>query len=181
MEVPQKTKNRNIKWSSNPNPGHTSTREREVAQSCPTLCDPMDCSLPSSSVHGIFQAIVLEWIAISFSKGSFQPRDQTWVSCTAGRLFTVWATRREGIHVYVWLSTIPLHIYKRIFFIHSFVSGHTDFFHVLATVNSGAMNIGVHVSFWIIVLFRYIHRNGIAGSYSNSAFSFWRNLPYCFP
>ena len=45
------------------------------AQSCPTLCDPMDCSLPGSSVHGIFQAIVLEWIAISFSRGSFQPRD----------------------------------------------------------------------------------------------------------
>ena len=44
--------------------------ESEVAQSCPTLCDPMDCSLPGSSVHGIFQAIVLEWIAISFSRGS---------------------------------------------------------------------------------------------------------------
>ena len=42
----------------------------EVAQSCPTLCDPMDCSLPGSSVHGIFQAIFLEWIAISFSRGS---------------------------------------------------------------------------------------------------------------
>ena len=42
--------------------------ESEVAQSCPTLCDPMDCSLPGSSVHGIFQAIVLEWIAISFSR-----------------------------------------------------------------------------------------------------------------
>ena len=42
----------------------------EVAQSCPTLCDPMDCSLPGSSVHGIFQARVLEWIAISFSRGS---------------------------------------------------------------------------------------------------------------
>ena len=51
--------------------------ESEVAQSCPTLCDPMDCNLPSSSVHGIFQAIVLEWIAISFSRGSSQPRDQT--------------------------------------------------------------------------------------------------------
>ena len=44
--------------------------ESEVAQSCPTLCDPMDCSLPSSSVHGIFQARVLEWIAISFSRRS---------------------------------------------------------------------------------------------------------------
>ena len=44
--------------------------ESEVAQSCPTLCNPMDCSLSGSSVHGIFQARVLEWIAISFSKGS---------------------------------------------------------------------------------------------------------------
>ena len=43
--------------------------ESEVAQSCPTLSDPMDCSLPGSSVHGIFQARVLEWVAISFSKG----------------------------------------------------------------------------------------------------------------
>ena len=44
--------------------------ESEVAQSCPTLCNPTGCSLPGSSVHGIFQTIVLEWIAISFSKGS---------------------------------------------------------------------------------------------------------------
>ena len=48
--------------------------ESEVAQSCPTLCDPMDCSLPGSSVQGIFQAIVLEWITISLSRGSSQPR-----------------------------------------------------------------------------------------------------------
>ena len=54
--------------------------ECEVAQSCPTLCNPMDCSLPGSSVHGIFQAIVLEWIGISFSKGSYRPRDRTQVS-----------------------------------------------------------------------------------------------------
>ena len=61
--------------------------ESEVAQSCPTLCDPMDCSLPCSSLHGILQARVLEWVAISFSRGSPQPRDQTqvfYVSC-AGR------------------------------------------------------------------------------------------------
>ena len=45
-------------------------KEREVAQSCPTLCDPMDCSLPGSSIHRIFQAKVLEWVAISFSRGS---------------------------------------------------------------------------------------------------------------
>ena len=42
--------------------------ESEVSQSCPTLCDPMDCSLPGSSVHGIFQATVLEWVAIYFSR-----------------------------------------------------------------------------------------------------------------
>ena len=65
----------------------------EVAQSCPTLCDPVDCSLSGSSVHGIFQATVLEWIAISFSSGSSQPRDRTWVSCIVDRCFTVWATR----------------------------------------------------------------------------------------
>ena len=57
--------------------------ESEVAQSCPTLRDPMDCSLPGSPVHGIFQA-VLEWVAISFSRGSSQPRDGTLVSHVAG-------------------------------------------------------------------------------------------------
>ena len=65
----------------------------EVAQSCPTFCDPMDCSLPGSSVHGIFQARVLEWVAISFSKGSSWPRDWTQISRIAGRHFTIWATR----------------------------------------------------------------------------------------
>ena len=51
--------------------------ESKVGQSCPTLCDSMDCSLPSSSLHGILQARVLEWVAISFSRGSSRPRDQT--------------------------------------------------------------------------------------------------------
>ena len=66
----------------------------EVTQLCPTLCDPMDWSLPGSSIRGIFQARILEWSAISFSRGSSQPRDRTWVSHTAGRLFTVSATRK---------------------------------------------------------------------------------------
>ena len=65
----------------------------EVIQSCPTLCDRMDCSLPGSSLHGILQARVLEWVAISFSRGSSQPRDQTQVSRTPGRRFNLWATR----------------------------------------------------------------------------------------
>ena len=70
-----------------------SESETEVAQSCPTLSDPMDCSLPGSSVHGILQTIVLEWIAIPFSRGSSRPGDWTWVSCIVDRRFTVWATR----------------------------------------------------------------------------------------
>ena len=69
----------------------------EVAQLCLTLCDPMDCSLPGSSVHGIFQARVLEWVAISFSRGSSPPRDQTWVSRIVGRCFTIWATREVDV------------------------------------------------------------------------------------
>ena len=64
-----------------------------VAQLCPTLCNPMDCSPPGFSVYEIFQARILEWVAISFSRGFSQPRDQTQVSWTAGRFFTNWATR----------------------------------------------------------------------------------------
>ena len=60
---------------------------------CLTLCDPMDCSLPCSSIHGIFQARVLEWVSISFSRVSSQARDWTQVSCIVGRRFTIWATR----------------------------------------------------------------------------------------
>ena len=66
-----------------------------VVKSCQTLCNPMGCSLSGSSVHGIFQARILEWVAISFSRGSSWPRDQTWVSCTVGRFFPAWATTRE--------------------------------------------------------------------------------------
>ena len=60
-----------------------------VTQLYPTLCHPMDCSPPGSSVHGILQARILEWIVIPFSRGSSQSKDQTLVSCIAGRLFTV--------------------------------------------------------------------------------------------
>ena len=60
----------------------------EVIQLCLTLYDPIDCSLPGSSVHGILQARKWECVAMSFSRGSSQPTDQTWVSCIAGRFFT---------------------------------------------------------------------------------------------
>ena len=63
--------------------------ESEVAQSCPTLCHPMDCSPPGSSVHGILQARILEWVAISFSRGYSRPRDQTQVSRIVGRCFNL--------------------------------------------------------------------------------------------
>ena len=63
-----------------------------VAQSCAKLCDATNCSLAHSSVHGIFQAIILEQVAISFSRGFPQPKHQTQISCIAGIFFTVWAT-----------------------------------------------------------------------------------------
>ena len=60
-----------------------------VTQSCLTLCDPVDCSSSGSSVHGILQARILEWVAISFSRGSSQPGDGTHISCLVGRFFTI--------------------------------------------------------------------------------------------
>ena len=59
------------------------------AQSCLTLCKPLDCSPPASSVHGIFQARILEWFAIPFSRGFSWPRNRTRITCIVGRFFTV--------------------------------------------------------------------------------------------
>ena len=67
-------------------------------QSCPFLCDPMDCSPPDFSVHGFLQARILKWVAISFSRGSPQPRDWTQISHIAGRFFTIWVNR-EALRV----------------------------------------------------------------------------------
>ena len=69
-----------------------------VAQSCLTLCYPLDCSPPGYSVHGSFQARILEWVAIPFLRGSSQLRNLTWVSCIAGRFFNIWATRETQIN-----------------------------------------------------------------------------------
>ena len=85
-----------LKWGSYS--ADSPVSESEVAQSCPTLYDPMDCSLPHSSIHGIFQARVLEWVAISFSRASSQPKDRNRVSHIVGRHFTVWATSPRGIN-----------------------------------------------------------------------------------
>jgi len=73
--------------------GDTTSVCVKVAESCLTLCNPMDSSPPGSSVLGISQARILECVANPFSRGFSRPRDWTWVSCIAGRVFTIWATR----------------------------------------------------------------------------------------
>ena len=65
-----------------------------VVQLCLTLCDPMHCNPPEYSVHGILQARILGWVAISFSRGSSQPTHRTWVSCIGRRILYHWATRK---------------------------------------------------------------------------------------
>ena len=67
-----------------------------VAQSCPTLHDPMDCSPPGSSVHGIYQTRILQLVAIPFYRVSSQPSDGTQISCITGRIFTIWATKKTS-------------------------------------------------------------------------------------
>ena len=67
-----------------------------VAQSCLTLCNPIDCSPPGSSVHGILQARILEWVAMSSSRGSSQPRDWNQFSHITGGFFTIWTTRESS-------------------------------------------------------------------------------------
>ena len=72
-----------------------------VTQLCPTLCDSADCSSPGSSVYGLLQARILEWVAISISRGSSWPRYQIQTSLTGGRFFTVWA---------MWECSLPLNL-----------------------------------------------------------------------
>ena len=104
-----------------------SESENEVSQSCPTLCDPMDCSLPGSSIHGILQATVLEWVAISFSRGSSWPRDRTQVSHIAGRHFNLWATREapfcieyesmNDFYLFIYFALLIFSFFKLFYFI----------------------------------------------------------------
>ena len=65
----------------------------KLLQLCPTLCNPRDCSLPGSSIHGILQARTLDWVTMPSSRGSSWSRDRTCVSCIGGRCFNLWATR----------------------------------------------------------------------------------------
>ena len=79
-----------------------SSRKVKVAHLCPTLCNPMDYT-----VHGLLQAGTLDWLAFPFSRCSFQPRDRTQVSCTAGGFFTSWATREAQEYKY-WSGSLSL-------------------------------------------------------------------------
>ena len=99
MEVPLKTKNRTTKWPSNYTLEHTWSGV-VLSLSRVWLLQPHGLySLPGSSVCGILQVRILKWVAISFSRGSSQPSNQTRVSCIAGRFFTTWAIREA-----LWLS-----------------------------------------------------------------------------
>ena len=112
----------------------------EVAQLCLTLCDPTDCSLPGSSVHGIFQARTLEWGATAFSRGSPRPRDRTWVSRIVGRLFTIWATR-EALYFPLFMDFLPISVIteqSRALVLHRRFSLGTCFIH---TINGVEMSI----------------------------------------
>ena len=95
-------------------------KESVVTQSCPTLCDPVDYSLPGSSIHGIFQAKLLESVAISFSRESSWPRDRTRLSHTIGRCFTVWATREAELRRFTPLHQIKENFFFFLLFLHLF-------------------------------------------------------------
>ena len=75
-----------------------------VVQSHPTLHDPMNCSPPGSSAHGIFQARILEWVAISFFRGSSRSRNRTHISCIGRQILYHWATKEALLHVYLYIK-----------------------------------------------------------------------------
>ena len=86
--------------------GQSSVRAKSL-QSCPTLCDPMDCSPAGSSVHGILQARILEWVAMPFSRGSFQPRDRIQVSCISRQI--LYHLSQQGNLPFVLLPDFYMH------------------------------------------------------------------------
>ena len=87
---------------------------RPVTQSCPILCDPINCSLPGSSIRGILLARILEWVAISFSRGSSWPRDWTRVSCLAGG-FCSTSHLRSPFLVYLLLFVVAIVVFAGLF------------------------------------------------------------------
>ena len=125
-----------------------------VAYLCSTLCSFMDCSPPGSSVHGIFQARILEWVAISSSRGSSWPRDymnpQLFVSPTlADRFFTISTTWKA--HIQCIFDNIHIKYIYLIFFIHLLMGTLVVSVSWLHIVNNAALNTEVHIFFWISV------------------------------
>ena len=124
-----------------------------VAKSCPTLCDPMDCSLPGSSVHGIFWTRILEWVAIPFFRVSSWPRDQTYISHIANRFFTSWATREA--HFYI--RCIYIDECKILFLYRSFYNYVVSFFIFLHSLSltSVLSNISIAIPPFLSFLFSW--------------------------
>ena len=135
------------------------------------FCDSMDCSPLGSSVRGISQARIREWVAISFFGGSSWTRDPTGVSCIRRQILYLWATRETP-----WTYDI--------LFIHSSIDGRLGCLHFCPIVNNTAVNMSIlQICGWIPAFrsLRSIPRSGIAGLYGNCIFNFFEELPYLFP
>ena len=131
----------------------------------------MDCSPLGSSVHGISQARIRDWVAISFSRVSSWTRDPTRVSCVHRQILYHWPTREA-----LWTCCI--------LFIHSSTDGHLGCLQFCPIVNNTAVNMSMlQICGWIPAFrsLRYIPRSGIAGLYGNCIFNFFEELPYLFP
>ena len=124
----------------------------------------MDCKLPGSSVHGIFQARMLEWVAISFSRGSSWSRDQTQVSCIVGTCFTIWVRREawtliemESIYIYIYIY-ICMYVYMCVHvciyaYTHMYTCNTAMLFYMTANQQSTKDSLAKLLLFWIIYLF----------------------------
>ena len=134
-----------------------------VTQSCLTLGDSMDCSPPGSSVHEISQARILEWVAIPFSRGSSQHRDQN-LGLPQCRQILSHLSHRGSPYVTIYIVNIYMYI-SHLFYL--FIYHYLVYLYILAAVNTSAMYI----------FFKYIPKSKIAGSCSSSIFNFFKEPP----